>query len=290
MPRWRNQAWLIVATRQTTDKPPAPPGCKKTSGAARRHLSSSIGIRTAQRRRVAFLRVFLAVPPAARVAFLRRFLRVAFFAVPPAARVAFLRVAFLRPPFLRVAFLRAFFLAFFATPGAARTGHYDHASAGPAAASAPGAMAPTKAGHYVTGAAGAAHDVNHETVVSGSSQTDGGHHGSHEHDPPLSMLVPLWILALLSITIGVYFTFVHGEPEFTSPGWLSYAAVGAAVAGITLAWLTYQRGAINAASLASAFGPIRQAALAKFWIDDFFERVLAAGTLAFSTLVGFVQW
>jgi NADH-quinone oxidoreductase subunit L len=194
-----------------------------------------------------------------------------------------------------VAFLTAFymfrvvFLAFFATPGAARTGHYDHASAGPAAASAPGAMAPTKAGHYVTGAAGAAHDVNHETVVSGSSQTDGGHHGSHEHDPPLSMLVPLWILALLSITIGVYFTFVHGEPEFTSPGWLSYAAVGAAVAGITLAWLTYQRGAVNPAALASLFGPIRRAALAKFWIDDLFEGVIAAAALALSRLVGWVD-
>jgi NAD(P)H-quinone oxidoreductase subunit 5 len=37
------------------------------------------------------------------------------------------------------------------------------------------------------------------------------------------------------------------------------------------------------------FGPIRHAALEKFWIDDLFERVLAAGTLALSRLVGWVD-
>ena len=36
------------------------------------------------------------------------------------------------------------------------------------------------------------------------------------------------------------------------------AAVGVAVAGILLAWLTYQQRTINAASLAAAFGPICQ--------------------------------
>jgi NADH-quinone oxidoreductase subunit L len=115
------------------------------------------------------------------------------------------------------------------------------------------------------------------------------HHESHEHDPPPSMLVPLWILAVLSTAIGGYTTFVHGEPEFTSPGWLAPAAIVVAVAGIALAWLTYQRGAINPDALASLFAPIRRAALAKFWIDDLFEGVVAAAALAFSRLVGWVD-
>ena len=110
-----------------------------------------------------------------------------------------------------VAFLTAFymfrvvFLAFFGQWSGSR---------GPADAG------PAKAGHYE-------------------------HHGAHEHDPPASMLLPLWILALLAMAVGIYFTFEHGEPEFTSPGWLTPAAVGVAVAGIALAWLTYQRGAID---------------------------------------------
>ncbi|HEU4694931.1 MAG TPA: NADH-quinone oxidoreductase subunit L [Vicinamibacterales bacterium] len=116
-----------------------------------------------------------------------------------------------------------------------------------------------------------------------------GHGGSHEHDPPLSMLGPLWILALLSMALGLYFTFEHGEPEFAMPGWLTPAAVGVALAGIALAWLTYQRGAIHPAALASLFGPIRRAALAKFWIDDLFEGVVATAALAFSALIGWID-
>jgi NADH:ubiquinone oxidoreductase subunit 5 (subunit L)/multisubunit Na+/H+ antiporter MnhA subunit len=110
------------------------------------------------------------------------------------------------------------------------------------------------------------------------------------------MLLPLWILALLSMAVGIYSTFIGpglvAAPEgaeHAAPGWLTPAAVGVALAGIGLAWLTYQRGTINAASLASMFGPIRRAALAKFWIDDLFEGVFAAGTLAFSRLVGWVD-
>ena len=125
----------------------------------------------------------------------------------------------------------------------------------------------------------------------------GTHHGAHEHDPPAPMLLPLWVLALLSLAMGIYSTFIgpglvaapEGAGEHAAPGWLTPAAVGVALAGIGLAWLTYQRGAINPASLASAFGPIRQAALAKFWIDDLFEGVVAAGTLAFSRLIGWID-
>ena len=99
------------------------------------------------------------------------------------------------------------------------------------------------------------------------------------------MLLPLWILALLSLAVGVYFD-LRGHvpnPELrrarARAGWHRLAVV-VALAGIGLAWLTYQRGAIHPSALASLFGPIRRAALAKFWIDDFFEGVLAAGTLA----------
>jgi NADH-quinone oxidoreductase subunit L len=173
-----------------------------------------------------------------------------------------------------VAFLTAFymfrvvFLAFFGSPaaGPAKAGHYDGAD--------------------VVSGFSRTHDTD---VASGASRTHDAHHGSHEHDPPASMLVPLWILAVLSMAIGGYTTFVHGEPEFTSPGWLAPAAIGVAAAGIALAWLTYQRGAINPDALASMFAPIRRAALAKFWIDDLFEGVVASAALAFSRLIGWVD-
>ena len=116
-----------------------------------------------------------------------------------------------------------------------------------------------------------------------------GHEPLHPHDPSATMALPLWVLALLSVAIGVYFTFEHPEPEFVSPGWLMPSAVGVAVAGIALAWLTYQRRAISADALASAFSPLYYAAQHKFWIDDFFEGVIARGALAFSRAIGWLD-
>jgi NADH-quinone oxidoreductase subunit L len=109
------------------------------------------------------------------------------------------------------------------------------------------------------------------------------------------MMLPLWVLALLALGVGVYSTitghvlsFGPAEGEH-APGWLTPAAVGVAIAGIALAWLTYQRRAINADRLAAMFGPIRHAALAKFWIDDVFEGVLGMALFTFSRLVGWLD-
>ncbi len=110
------------------------------------------------------------------------------------------------------------------------------------------------------------------------------------------MLAPLWILGVLSLVVGVYFTLVAhalpvGEAEHVveAPAWLTPAAVATALAGILLAWLTYQRRAIDAGSLAAMFGPIRRAALAKFWIDDVFEFAFGVVLLGFSRLVGWLD-
>ena len=135
-------------------------------------------------------------------------------------------------------------------------------------------------------------------VVSGFSRTgDGPPKGGHyePHDPPKSMMGPLWLLALLSLGVGVYSTltghvlsFAPAEGEH-APAWLTPAAVGVAVAGIVLAWLTYQRRAIDANRLAAMFGPIRRAAIAKFWIDDFFEGVLGMALMTFSRIIGWLD-
>jgi len=171
-----------------------------------------------------------------------------------------------------VAFLTAFymfrvvFLAFFAV----RATHASplHVGAGPA-----------EAGHY---------DQPHRSD---------SHHTPH--DPPAVMMLPLWVLAALSLAVGVYSTVVgrvlqfgpaaEAGAEHVAPAWLTPAAVGVAIAGIALAWLVYQRRTIDAGKLAAAFGPIRTAALHKFWIDDIYEGVLAFALLAFSRIVGWLD-
>ncbi len=138
------------------------------------------------------------------------------------------------------------------------------------------------------------------SVVSGLSRTvagppQGGHYGE-PHDPPATMLLPLWSLALLSMAVGIYSTLVGpiqasgpADLEAASPGWLTPAAVGVALAGIALAWLTYQRGAIDPTRLAGMFGPIRHAALARFWVDDAFEGAFHIVLLGFSRIVGWLD-
>ncbi len=116
-----------------------------------------------------------------------------------------------------------------------------------------------------------------------------GHGPAHAHDAPLVMTVPLWVLAVLSFGFGAYLTVYHADPGFEAPGWLSPVAITAATLGIVLAWLTYQRKTIDAAALARAFGPIRRAALARFWIDDVVVGLYRYGLLAGARVVGWTD-
>jgi NADH-quinone oxidoreductase subunit L len=123
----------------------------------------------------------------------------------------------------------------------------------------------------------------------GQSHLPTGAHGAKGGDPPVTMSLPLWVLALSTMVVGVYFTFEHPETGFESPGWLPPSATGAAVAGILLAWLAYQRRAIDPSRLAGLVAPIHRAALARFWIDDVFEATYRIVLLGFSRIVGWVD-
>ena len=113
--------------------------------------------------------------------------------------------------------------------------------------------------------------------------------GAHLHDAPPSMALPLWLLAAMSVGVGVLFTVYHPEPGFAAPGWLTPLAVAVAVGGIALAWLTYHRRVVDAERLAAAFGLVREAAQAKFWLDDLFEALYRGVLLALSSAVGWVD-
>ena len=125
---------------------------------------------------------------------------------------------------------------------------------------------------------------------------DTAHHGhgaggtpSHLHDAPFLMTGPLWVLALLAVAIGVYFMLHPPHADFEAPGWITASAVAVALAGILLAWLTYQRQAISADALAAAFAPIRAAALHKFWLDDIYVAIYRHVLLTFSRLIGWID-
>ena len=103
------------------------------------------------------------------------------------------------------------------------------------------------------------------------------------------MTGPLWVLALIAMAIGIYFTLHVTHGEFESPMWLTPVAVVAALSGILLAWLTYERRIVSADRLAALFGPIRRAAIAKFWLDDIYLALYRYGLLTFSRAIGWID-
>ncbi len=115
---------------------------------------------------------------------------------------------------------------------------------------------------------------------------DGGHGAAHPHDAPASMAIPLWILAALSMVIGIGFAVRHPEAEFVAPGWITPFAILLALGGILLAWLTYERRAIDAERLSEALALIRDAAQNRFWLDDAFLVLYRVGLLGAARLVG----
>jgi NADH-quinone oxidoreductase subunit L len=128
---------------------------------------------------------------------------------------------------------RVVFLAFFGTPApAARVAHAHAAHA----VHAQGVHAATPG----TAPRVAHTDLHKETVVEGAHVNE----TPHAHETPMTMLLPLWVLAIGTMAVGVMstlhlagFAIVEGAEE-TAPGWLTPSAVGVALAGILLAWAT----------------------------------------------------
>jgi NADH-quinone oxidoreductase subunit L len=186
-----------------------------------------------------------------------------------------------------VAFLTAFymfrvvFLAFFGAPAPAAAPAAGRVLSDPPHASA--SATPPRVAHAA---------LQNETVPEAAHVNE----PPHAHEPPATMLLPLWTLAIMTMAVGLSTTLgvgrVLSDPalgEAAPPAWLTPGAVGVALAGILLAWLTYQKRAIDAGSLAAMFGPIRSAAIAKFWIDDLFEAIYEYALLGFSRVVGWVD-
>ena len=113
--------------------------------------------------------------------------------------------------------------------------------------------------------------------------------GHAPHDGPFSMSFPLWVLALASVAIGVYFTLHHPEEAVEAPGWLAPLATGVAISGVLLAWATFQRRIVNAESLARATGPLRSAAAHGFWIDEAFIAVYRGVLMALAGVIGWID-
>jgi NAD(P)H-quinone oxidoreductase subunit 5 len=116
------------------------------------------------------------------------------------------------------------------------------------------------------------------------------HHGSEPHESPWSMVLPLVILAIPSVTIGLlgtpfhnYFeAFIHapGEAIETAHEFdlgefilMAGSSVGISLIGITLAIMMYLQSKIDPAAIAAKIPTLYQLSLNKWYVDDIYDRV-----------------
>ncbi|ELS32617.1 MULTISPECIES: NAD(P)H-quinone oxidoreductase subunit 5 [Pseudanabaena] len=141
--------------------------------------------------------------------------------------------------------------------------------------------------------------VKAENSIGKSPQADDGHghhHASKPHESPISMTLPLMVLAIPSMLIGLvgtplgnYFEyFIHAPsekitevpvegftPEFLLMGGSS---IGVGLIGISLAILMYLQKKIDPSVIAKAIMPLYQISKNKWYIDEIYEAVFVIGS------------
>jgi NADH-quinone oxidoreductase subunit L len=114
------------------------------------------------------------------------------------------------------------------------------------------------------------------------------HTGGHPHEAPWLMRGPLWLLAILTVVVGLRLA-LGGDAHAEAPGWLAPLSVGLAAAGFALAWAMYQRGAVDPARVAAALGPLDYAARRRYGLDALYAGLYRGIILAFSRLIGWID-
>jgi NAD(P)H-quinone oxidoreductase subunit 5 len=129
-------------------------------------------------------------------------------------------------------------------------------------------------------------------------EADPGYHSESPHESPLTMTLPLLLLAVPSTLIGLvgvpfdnYFEKFIYSPGETAVETLEHAegfnwteflvmggsSVGIALIGITIASLMYLRGKIDPKAIAAKIKPLYEFSLHKWYIDDLYHRVFVIG-------------
>jgi NAD(P)H-quinone oxidoreductase subunit 5 len=126
-------------------------------------------------------------------------------------------------------------------------------------------------------------------------------HGSHSHghstsphESPITMTLPLLLLAVPSVLVGlvgkpwdnVFEAFIHAPGEalekVTHFDWTEFyimagSSVGIALIGITIASLMYLQKKIDLAAIAKKYPVLYQFSLNKWYFDDIYDRVFVQG-------------
>jgi NADH-quinone oxidoreductase subunit L len=115
------------------------------------------------------------------------------------------------------------------------------------------------------------------------------HAAAHPHEAPWLMRGPLWLLAVLTVLVGIRLALGGAEGHEETPAWLAPLSVGLALVGFALAWAMYQRRAIDPARIAAVLAPIDYLARRRYGLDALYAGLYRGFILGFSRLVGWID-
>jgi len=122
----------------------------------------------------------------------------------------------------------------------------------------------------------------------GGSEEAHGAHGSHPHESPRVMVMPMVVLAALAVVSGLWnvtghfgafmghghtHSFVHGffHPFTQTLPWLSLLLAGS---GILLAYAMYSKRWLSAERIGGLFKPLYTLFYRKYWFDELYENII----------------
>jgi NAD(P)H-quinone oxidoreductase subunit 5 len=137
-----------------------------------------------------------------------------------------------------------------------------------------------------------------ELAAHSDHEHDPGYHSEFPHESPLTMTLPLLLLAVPSTLVGLvgmpfdnYFEkFIHPAGETAAQvveqvegfNWTEFlimggSSVGIALIGITFASLMYLRGKIDPKAIAEKIKPLYELSLNKWYFDSIYHKVFVMG-------------
>lgn len=136
--------------------------------------------------------------------------------------------------------------------------------------------------------------MNVQELESEEDEAHGHGHSDSPHESPLTMTLPLLVLAIPSVAIGFlgkpwdnsfeHFIAAPGEAiaaathfDWTEFGLMAGSSVGISLIGITLASLMYLQGKIDPAAIAQKYPALYQFSLNKWYFDQFYDRLFVQG-------------
>jgi NADH-quinone oxidoreductase subunit L len=114
-------------------------------------------------------------------------------------------------------------------------------------------------------------------------------HGEvHPHDPPWLMRGPLWLLAALTVGIGLRFA-VGGADEHHPPAWLSALSLALAAGGVLLAWAMYGARWLSVDVVRRPLAAIEFLARRRYFLDAIYGGLYRGFILGFARLIGWID-